>query len=167
MLRSATWSLVLLASLSACPLPIDWEDHVDDLPEPPPACQGAECEQPEPTCLFGDVFHDMYENGAFELEPDEWIRSESQLTSELERQQLILAVQQSSHDDVSTVAEALASVDEAEVRRVWFTHVPSGREFVAYEYGAGDNSYGAYFVRGELPVVAQIHDGDLYECSVH
>ncbi len=166
MLRSATWSLVLLGSLSACPLPTEWDQPVD-VPEPPPPCQGAACDEQEPVCLFGDVFHDLYENGDFEREPDQWIRSEGQLGSELERQQLIAAVQQSSHSDVNTVAQALARVDEQEVRRVWFTHVPSGRAFVAYEYGAGDNSYGAYFVRGELPVVAQIHDGDLYECTVH
>jgi hypothetical protein len=58
-------------------------------------------------------------------------------------------------------------VDEQEVRRVWFTHPASGREFVAYEYGAGDNSYGAFFARDALEVASQIHDGDLLECTVY
>jgi hypothetical protein len=167
MLRTIPVYLTLLVTLNACPWPIPPGDvpPVVQPEDPPSGCSGESCEEPEQTCLFGDTFHELYDNPAFELSPDEWIRDEAALTDELERAQLVSAVQQSSHTDVTTVAEALARVDEQEVRRVWFTHRESGREYVAYEYGAGDNSYGAYFVRGELPVVAQIHDGDLYECS--
>lgn len=167
MLKVATWSLALCAVLTACPLPVDWDERLDDVPDLPPPCSNGSCEEETPSCLFGDSFRELYQNEAFELTPDEWITDEAQLGTELERAQLVAAVQQSSHSDVTTVAEALARVDEHEVRRVWFKERTSGRAFVVYEYGAGDNSYGAYFVRGELPVVAQIHDGDLLACTTH
>jgi hypothetical protein len=38
--------------------------------------------------------------------------------------------------------------------------------FIAFEYGAGDNSYGAFFERRGEAMVSAIHDGDLYECTV-
>ena len=164
MLRIVSFSAALSLMLG-CPLPVDMPGGVDDLPPLPAPCEGGGCGDEEPSCLFGEEFHDLKSDPAFALEADEWIVDEAQLADAVERTQLVSAVQQSTHTDVTTVAQALSRVDEEEVRRIWFSHRASGREYVVYEYGAGDNSYGAYFARGELDVLAQIHDGDLLLCT--
>jgi hypothetical protein len=165
MLRIVSFTAALFLMLG-CPLPVDLPGGVDEVPTLPPPCQGSACDGDEPVCLFGEEFRDLKSDPAFVLAEDEWIVDEAQLADAVERAQLISAVQQSTHTDVTTVAEALARVDEEEVRRIWFRHRASGAEYVVYEYGAGDNSYGAYFARGELDVLAQIHDGGLLECAV-
>lgn len=45
-----------------------------------------------------------------------------------------------------------------------FYELASERWFVVYEYGAGDNSYGAFFEQQGTTVLASIHDGDLLIC---
>jgi hypothetical protein len=69
---------------------------------------------------------------------------------------------QESNAAVSTVAGAFASVDQGEVNIVSLVHTASGRRFTAFEFGAGDNSYGAIFTDGTTQLTAAIHDGDLY-----
>jgi hypothetical protein len=47
-----------------------------------------------------------------------------------------------------------------------FIFEPAARRmFQAFEYGAGDNSYGAIFERWSTRMVTNIHDGDLENCS--
>jgi hypothetical protein len=131
------------------------------------------CTDPEPeepgvdpnACLFGEVFSDIRTNAALLITSETWIQSVDTL-SDLEAQQLLVAVQQSSHTDVTTASEALERVDQAEVRRMDFYELASERWFVVYEYGAGDNSYGAFFDQQGTTVLASIHDGDLLNCSV-
>jgi hypothetical protein len=135
------------------------------------SCTGAGCpapvlpEDPSAGCLFGAVFSDIRSNPALSLRSEVWLRDVLALDA-LTAEQLLRAVQQSSHTDVTTAAEALARVDQQEVRRIELTEVASGREFVVYEYGVGDNSYGAFFARDAAEVVASIHDGDLLDCQV-
>jgi hypothetical protein len=132
----------------------------------PEACTDTDA-PPESTseCLFGEVFSDIRSNPALELTSEIWITTIDELT-ELDGEQLLIAVQQSSHTDVATPAEALERVDQQEVRRIDFYELASGREFVVYEYGVGDNSYGAFFELEGVEVAAAIHDGDLLDCSV-
>jgi hypothetical protein len=82
------------------------------------------------------------------------------------RAQVVLAVQASSHSDVTTAEEALSRVDGQEMNVVGLFDATNGRAFVAYEYGAGDNSYGRIFELGTTVDVARIHDGDLVGCAV-
>lgn len=57
-------------------------------------------------------------------------------------------------------------VDQGEVNVTWMSEPAGRRGFTAFEYGAGDNSYGAIFesISGEM--VTNIHDGDLENCTV-
>jgi hypothetical protein len=131
-------------------------------------CEAAEPEEPPidpPACLFGEVFSDIRTNDALLITSETWIRAVETL-SELEGEQLLVAVQQSSHTDVTTPLEALERVDQAEVRRMQFYELASERWFAVYEYGVGDNSYGAFFDQQGTAVLASIHDGDLLNCSV-
>jgi len=116
-------------------------------------------------CLFGEVFSDVRTSEALAIDSEQWIRAVDDLDATA-AEQLLRAVQQSSHSDVLTAAEALARVDQQEVRVIAFHEPATGRAFEVYEYGVGDNSYGAYFEHGTAEVVASIHDGDILDCSV-
>ncbi len=126
-------------------------------------CEGAGCAA-APTCLFGTTFGELLENPAVGVTGDRQLRVTDPL-SPLDQQRIILAVQQSSHTDVMTVAEAFDAVDQNVIRRVDLYDETGARAFVAFEYGAGDNSYGAVFAYGSTELVSQIHDGDLLECT--
>jgi hypothetical protein len=84
----------------------------------------------------------------------------------LAREQVVLAVQASSHTDVTTAEDALARVDGEEINVVGLFDGTNGRAYVGYEYGAGDNSYGRIFEFGSTVDVARIQDGDLVGCAV-
>jgi hypothetical protein len=125
-------------------------------------CVGAGCPVPEPGCWFGEQFSDLRTHASLTVASETWIRAPTQVDA-TEAAQLIAAVQQSSHTDVTTVEEALAVVDQQEVRRLALRD-GDGRVYLAFEYGAGDNSYGAIFAAGSPDVLASIHDGDLLDC---
>lgn len=130
------------------------------------ACQELPAPVPGSGCLFGSQFSDIRQNPALTLESEIWLRSVDALGGELAQAQLVLAVQQSSHTDVSSAAEALARLDQQEVRRIELREAAGARRFTVYEYGVGDNSYGAFFAAGSTQLLAAIHDGDLLECRV-
>jgi hypothetical protein len=163
--------LTTLLLVGACP---EWPvgdvpvaTPVPELPELEPPCDQADCGGPTPECLFGETFYDLHQSPYLSLSADEWIRADAELTDPDEREQLVLAVRQSTHTDVTTVSEALERVDEGEVRRIWLTPQSGQRRYVVYEYGAGDNSYGAFFAAGDPTVLASIHDGDILDCRVY
>jgi hypothetical protein len=150
--------LVPILLLAACGDALEENVEMESSPAPP-VIDTSEC-------LFGTTYSDLRA-----------ARTDLQITSSeelhlgaplgaLAEAQLVLAVQQSSHDDVATAAEAFAAVDEQEINRVLVVELASGHSFVAYEYGVGDNSYGAIFLAGSTDLVASIHDGDLYGCDL-
>lgn len=127
-------------------------------------CAGDGC--PPPSCLFGQQFADLRSNERLRIESEVFITDVAQLDGTLAREQLVLAVQQSSHSDVTTAEQALARVDQAEVRVMELHDVEGAGSFTVLEYGAGDNSYGAIFLADTLELLASIHDGDLLACTL-
>lgn len=131
-------------------------------------CSGDGCfiAPPASACLFGDSYYEIAENAALTRVAAKITPANlAGLTAEQQRR-FVVAVQQSSHTDVMTAAEALDAVDQNECNLVTITKTATGATYVAYEYGVGDNSYGAIFddVTGEM--VTNIHDGDLENCTV-
>ena len=167
------WSCVLFALLGACGSGAGSSQLAAERPAEAALRRATRCQHDHAgapaivagDCLFGKQFADIRTNPALQLTREIWIHAADTLTT-LAGQQLLRAVQQSSHTDVTTPAEALARVDEQSVRRIDFSELASGREFVVFEYGAGDNSYGAFFARDSTEVLAAIHDGDLYDCTI-
>jgi len=131
-------------------------------------CEGDGCLAPEPdACLFGYTYRDIQTNNFLQIINTNkiTIANLDQLATD-DQQKLVLAVQQSSHTDVTTPEEALERVDQNEVN-VWYIAEPAAqRMFISFEYGAGDNSYGAIFDRASDAMVTNIHDGDLENCIV-
>jgi hypothetical protein len=159
-----SWFAVALLSACGSPAPSLVTDRGSEL-DYEPTCSEPDAEAEVEACLFGEQFADIRTSPALQLTSETWIESVAVLT-ELEGEQVLLAVQQSSHTDVTTPAEALERVDQQEIRRIDFYEIASGREFVVFEYGVGDNSYGAFFERESVEVAGSIHDGDVLECSV-
>ncbi|MFT3921279.1 MAG: hypothetical protein QM778_01965 [Myxococcales bacterium] len=116
-------------------------------------------------CRFGETYGDLKINPAFELQSARVVDAGNaeQLTS-LEQSQLVTAVQV-AYEDVVDLSSALASVDQSEVNHLRFAEPSTGLTFVAYEYGAGDNSYGGVFEADSVELAARINDGDLLACS--
>jgi hypothetical protein len=131
-------------------------------------CDGPGCTPASAaSCLFGDVYHDIPGVGALEVINTNAITLETLSTLLPEdRLRLMVAVQQSSHTDVTTPEEAIGRVDQGEVNVTWIAEPAARRSFIAFEYGAGDNSYGAIFDRYSGAMVTHIHDGDLLDCTV-
>ncbi|MDX2088705.1 MAG: hypothetical protein SFX73_12690 [Kofleriaceae bacterium] len=128
------------------------------------SCDGAGCAG---GCLFGETYNDVATApGVQTLNANQitaatlgWLSGEAQ-------QMLVRAVQQSSHTDVTTPEEALSRVDQGVVNVTWLYEDAAQRSFLAFEYGAGDNSYGAIFEKESEAMVSSIHDGDLLQCTV-
>ncbi|WP_164001890.1 hypothetical protein [Pyxidicoccus caerfyrddinensis] len=85
--------------------------------------------------------------------------------SALDRAQIIAAVHESTHTDVITIEEAFDAVDEDLINRFVLRDSYTNQFYVEIEYGAGDNSYGAYLYWGTAQVAAAIHDGFPEECG--
>ena len=131
-------------------------------------CSGAGCTPPAPVgCVFGDSYNDIATNPALQVINTNVITPATLDTLNVDDQRrLMLAVQQSSHTDVTTPDEAILRVDQHEVNVTWIAEPAAKRAYIAFEYGAGDNSYGAIFDRHSAQMVTNIHDGDLEHCIV-
>ncbi|MBA3463331.1 MAG: hypothetical protein H0T46_25470 [Deltaproteobacteria bacterium] len=131
-------------------------------------CSGTGCGPPAPVgCLFGETYGDIAGNPALQVINTNVITPATLTTLDVDdRDRLMLAVQQSSHTDVTTPEEAILRVDQDEVNVTWLYETAAKRSYIAFEYGAGDNSYGAIFDRYSGQMVTNIHDGDLERCIV-
>jgi hypothetical protein len=129
-------------------------------------CTGAGCvAAPDPNaCVFGTAYNELDQQEALVVNNRvKWTAATP--LSTLDQRRVVLAVQQSSHTDVTTAAEAFARVDQNEINAVFVYEPEAARSFLVLEYGAGDNSYGAYFEGLSDVIVASIHDGDLLGCE--
>ena len=128
------------------------------------ACDGAGCGVDDRTCVLGDTYREIETQPGLQLINRNKVTVETEWLDDVWAQRIVLAVQQSSHTDVTTMAEAFARVDQNEMNISWYADTAARRRFIAVEYGAGDNSYGAVFDEGTA-IVASIHDGDLLNCT--
>ncbi|MDX2088037.1 MAG: DVUA0089 family protein [Kofleriaceae bacterium] len=131
-------------------------------------CQGDGCAPPPSACVFGDTYNDIFDDN-----PNITVINRNKIYPNTlatlnpeDRHRLMLAVQQSAHDDVTTPEEAIQRVDQQEVNVVWLAEENAQRAFISFEYGSGDNSYGAIFDRHSGEMVTNIHDGDLESCDI-
>ena len=128
-------------------------------------CNGAGCVSA--SCAFGSTYGDIFENPTMSVINRQKLTPATLPDFPVEfHQHVVDAVKQSSHTDVTTAAEALGRVDQQEMNIIWFHEPDAQRAFVAFEYGVGDNSYGAIFSRIDGAMVSRIHDGDLELCTV-
>jgi hypothetical protein len=144
---SATWVLGACGTLP----------EGEELPPGPP---------PAEACLFGDTFRTLRDSAAFALVLREVIDANSASALPEEQAAQLLSAVRVAYEDAADLPAALASVDQGEVNRLVLAELAGPRSFVVYEYGAGDNSYGAVFEGDSAVRAAEIHDGDLLACTV-
>jgi hypothetical protein len=118
-------------------------------------------------CAFGTTFRDLTDQSPVHVvQRTKLFADDIGALEPWEPAQIVRALHASSHDEVVTVADAFAAADQGEINRVTLVDDVGGRRFRAYEYGAGDNSYGALFAHaGAATPLAEIHDGDLEGCT--
>jgi hypothetical protein len=127
-------------------------------------CDGPGCAR---GCLFGTTYHELKTAPALTLLADYDITAANLDTLGAAAQSMLVrAVHESSHTDVTTALEALARVDDERMNVSYYVEPAALRTFIAIEYGAGDNSYGAVFEKQSTTRATSIHDGDLYNCAV-
>lgn len=130
-------------------------------------CQGAGCAPAPSACLFGDTYGDLAGNPLLTpINHNSITAARLDWLTAADQERLVVAVQQSAHDDVRTPAEALARVDGGVVEVTWLAEPAARRRFIAFEYGVGDSSYGAIFDHVTGAIAARIQDGDLAACTV-
>lgn len=115
------------------------------------------------TCVFGTTYRDVFTSEAIVVIGERRLHDGDPLEPG-QAEQIVEAVRQSSHEP-ATVEEAFAAVDQGEVVFTELWDASARRAFTAYEYGAGDSSYGAIFAQGTTTIAASIGDGDLYDCQ--
>jgi hypothetical protein len=153
-------SLVALSGCAATAVdaePVDDVDGVDD----------REAEAKKRTCLFGTTYGDLSSPAAPARTTSTRTLTAADLgtLSVLQKQQIVLALQQSSNTDVKTAEQAFARADGGEINVRELYDEKGARTFTAYEYGAGDNSYGAIFAGRTTTLASKIQDGDLVSCT--
>ncbi len=87
--------------------------------------------------------------------------TEASQVDALLKKQIISACHQSSYEDVKTLADAFEAVDEGDFVVCEVKDKATGELYTSIDYGAGDNTYGAIFKKGESKPVAAIHDGEI------
>jgi hypothetical protein len=85
--------------------------------------------------------------------------------SAVQRAQIVGAVQESAHTDVTTVEEAFDRVDENEIDVSVLRDSGENQFYVQVDFHAGDNPYGAIFYWGTAVKGGAIHDGFPEECG--
>jgi hypothetical protein len=127
-------------------------------------CDRYACSQPVEACVFGQTFNEIdLQRFAFGGETRYTSAAGLDATA---RAQIVRAMHASSHTDVTTAEEAFLRADSGEINRIEMRDGLAVRRYVTWEYGAGDNSYGAIFDELALEPAAEIHDGDIYECNL-
>lgn len=131
-------------------------------------CLGASCEPvtPAPTsCVFGDQYNALFGAHPYVIPTAARKIVASSSATTLERQQLLAAVA-TTYDEVTTFAQALDAVDDYEVNQTQLWDASNRLAYVAYEFGAGGNSYGAIVPAQDSTIVAKIQDGELNDCAL-
>jgi subtilisin-like proprotein convertase family protein len=131
-------------------------------------CSGEGCATVGATnCLFGSTYREALMTPGLRVQQSDVLTlANSALVSEQDQEFIVRAVKESAATDVTTWQEALGRVDGQEMNRTVLVDSSGLRFFVAFEFGAGDNSYGAIFNLNSGERAAAIRDGDLYECEV-
>jgi hypothetical protein len=127
-------------------------------------CDGRGCPM-DTGCLFGETFEDLHGVDALEVRDAETITSSTQLTSPVERSQIVSAVQRSFRS-VRTPSQAISAVDGGRVERLWLEDTRGPRSFVVYELAKEGSSFGAIFETSGTRSVATITWGVITDCSI-
>jgi hypothetical protein len=115
-------------------------------------------------CLLGSTYNDLRSGGAATVVSTKVVKTAAALSGVAADQ--ALAAIRVAYADATSLADGFTKIDARTLNVTTFRLTEGGAVVDAYEYGAGDNSYGEVFKGGSLDVAAAINDGDLYGCAV-
>lgn len=126
--------------------------------------EGNACAPSAQACVFGDHYSEIFGGAAaLAITGRREITASSSVTS-LEREQVFAAVT-STYDEPTTYAQAVDIVDQGLINQTRIWDASNRRAYIAYEFGAGDNSYGAIVHADSNQLAALIQDGALVGCT--
>jgi hypothetical protein len=123
-----------------------------------------DCTVTAQTCLLGSTYNDLRSGAAATVVSKKVVKSAAELSGVAADQ--ALAAIRVAYADATSLANGFTKIDAKTLNVTTFKLAETGALVDAYEYGAGDNSYGEVFKGGTLEVAAAINDGDFYGCSV-
>lgn len=139
---------------------LDFETVAQDYIEP---CIAQE--RPSFDCSLGTTFFDT----AAQSHITTVDRAEHTLASAMAlatvQQQQIAEGASAAYGESLTLAEAFEASDDGRINLIEFYDLSNNASYTAVEFGAGDNSVGAFFRAGTTERIADIGDGDLYGCN--
>ncbi len=119
---------------------------------------------PEYSCVFGLRYRDIFENSKFLFaERSQLVLADAEALPADEQARILFAIGEAAFDANLGLQEAFEFADDNEVNKSEFWDGSNDLPFVAYEFGAGDNSFGAIFHADTGVLAARIIDGDLYD----
>lgn len=126
-----------------------------------------ECTSSATECALGKTYLGMLEdNKSVNITSERLVTAQGAGSlNASEREQLIDAVRVATKKTPANIQEAMKVVDGEEVNLTRFG-LTDGRKFKSFEFGLGDNSYGAVYYSDTAYIASKINDGDLMDCSV-
>ena len=121
------------------------------------------CSVKPEVCLLGSSWNDLKTSTAYTTTSARVVTQASELTGVAAMQ--ALAAIRVAYEDATDLADGLTKIDGSELNVITRRH-SSGKLVDIFEYGAGDNSYGAVFHGGSTMMAAEINDLDFYGCNL-
>ena len=122
----------------------------------------ASCTVTAQTCRLHQNFGDRRADPAWAQVSATTVKSASQLSG-AQAANALQAIRV-AYSDATSLADGLTKIDQGELSVTVLDN--AGTRVEVYDYGAGDNTYGAIFLAGTTTLAAEIHDGDFYACSL-
>ncbi|MFT3692056.1 MAG: hypothetical protein QM831_02865 [Kofleriaceae bacterium] len=132
-------------------------------------CSGAGCAAAQAGCLFGDSqddFNSMTDANLLQNKSTFTYAQYMAANLGAVMDQRIIAGINASANQVTTVQDAFAAADQGEIDINHIYDLAGARAFIAIQYGAGDNPYGAIFSATDATEVAALRDSDIDDCTV-
>ena len=123
-----------------------------------------QCAVKQERCLFGSDFPSAQTSPRFSQWKKVSYRDAANIPAR-RRGQALRALQE-TQPEIKTLEEGLKHIDDSTLELFTFRASGSRASFYAWEYGAGDNAYGAIFRGDDKEAVAVINDSDLFECRL-
>lgn len=117
-------------------------------------------------CVFGSRYRELFDAPDALIVVTREVLTSPDGIGGVAADQIIRAVKETAHDDVTSVERAFEVVDEGIVNRTTLWDASNRVAYTAIEVGAGDNSFGAIFRWGTTDVATRINDGDYDDCTV-
>lgn len=129
-------------------------------------CENGACEPEAPTgeCVFGSSYGDLVRGAPAMTITYQGELSDAAEFNETQQSQLVASLQYAGFTDVTSIEDALNTVDEGRVNLLHVWDVSNQRAYEVFEYALGDTSVGTVYAAGTTERAAVISDLDFYDC---